>query len=69
MYGMHCMSDYANVYQVLLFFLSSGGWEKQRHFHVFSYASCVDLTQLLSQPNAMTTITSHTCHAKKCNTE
>ena len=22
------------------------------HFHVFSYASCVDLTQLLSQPNA-----------------
>ena len=22
------------------------------HFHVFSYASCVDFTQLLSQPNA-----------------
>ena len=22
------------------------------YFHVFSYASCVDLTQLLSQPNA-----------------
>ena len=22
------------------------------HFRVFSYASCVDLTQLLSQPNA-----------------
>ena len=22
------------------------------HFHVFSYASCVDLTQLLSQPNS-----------------
>ena len=25
---------------------------KTPHFHVFSYASCVDLTQLLSQPNA-----------------
>ena len=24
------------------------------HFHVFSYASCVDLTQLLSQPSAST---------------
>ena len=22
------------------------------HFHVFSYASCIDLTQLLSQPSA-----------------
>ena len=39
------------------FFLSSGGWGKIKsfsspHFRVFSYASCVDLTQLLSQPNA-----------------
>ena len=40
------------------FFSSSGGWGKIKlfrsspHFHVFSYASCVDLTQLLSQPNA-----------------
>ena len=33
-----------------LFILGRMG--KKPHFHVFSYASCVDLTQLLSQPNA-----------------
>ena len=27
-----------------VFFLSSGGWGKTPHFHVFSYASCVDFT-------------------------
>ena len=40
------------------FFSSSGGWVEKNsfksspHFHVFPYASCVDLTQLLLQPNA-----------------
>ena len=38
------------------FFYSPADGEKQSfsspHFHVFSYASCVDLTKLLSQPNA-----------------
>ena len=29
-----------------------GVWGLSPRFHVFSYASCVDLTQLLSQPNA-----------------
>ena len=44
------------IFVSFFFFLSSGGWEKYSfsspHFHVFSYASCVDLTHLLSQPNA-----------------
>ena len=40
--------------KLFLFFLfsSSGGWEKISslpHFHVFSYTSCVDLTQFHSQ--------------------
>ena len=40
----------------IFFFCPPADGEKQSlsspHFHVFSYASCVDLTQLLSQPNA-----------------
>ena len=40
----------------LFCFSSSGGWGKTSlsspHFHVFSYASCVNLAQLLSQPSA-----------------
>ena len=42
--------------EILLFFSSSGGWGKQSlsspRFHVFSYTSCVDLPQLLSQSSA-----------------
>ena len=52
---------YENVLWVQNFFLffffhSPADGEKYSfsspYFHVFSYASCVDLTQLLSQPNA-----------------
>ena len=43
-------------YEFFFFFNLTADGEKQSfgspHFHVFSYAWCVDLTQLLSQPNA-----------------
>ena len=44
-------------YMNLFFFYPPADGEKYSfrsspHVHVFSYASCVDLTQLLSQPNA-----------------
>ena len=61
-YGESILTQHSSPYSlyiyIFFFIQSSGGWGKIKrslsppHSYVFSYASCVDLTQLLSQPNA-----------------
>ena len=54
--AVSCCTGCTRVARIHFFFfffiLRRMGKTNSPHFHVFSYASCVDLTQLPSQPNA-----------------